>query len=131
MQVDACELVEINAKIFKIDEYYIEDIIKNLNQGGMKLTKVDQELLAECDSKNNNTNAKPHVKEGAMRTASIIICDLIGKLNSWGDLPNDKKSVLVFLPGLVEIFNFIEYCKDFYPKVEEGLEFIPLHSSLN
>ena len=30
MNDDACELVEINAKIFKIDEYYIEDIIKNL-----------------------------------------------------------------------------------------------------
>ena len=66
-----------------------------------------------------------------MRTASIIICDLIQKLNAWGDPPNDKKSVLVFLPGLVEIFNFIEYCREFYPKVEEFLEFIPLHSSLN
>ena len=67
-----------------------------------------------------------------MRAASIIICDLIERMNIWGDEPNDKKSILVFLPGLVEIFNFIEYCSTFYKQtIEEKLEFIPLHSSFN
>jgi len=39
-----------------------------------------------------------------MRAASIIICDTIERLNTFNDDPNEKKSVLVFLPGLAEIF---------------------------
>ena len=67
-----------------------------------------------------------------MRAASIIICDLIERMNIWGDEPNDKKSILIFLPGLVEIFNFIEYCNTFYRQlIQDSLEFIPLHSSFN
>jgi len=40
-----------------------------------------------------------------MRVASIIICQLIEKENTFKDDPNDeKKGILIFLPGYHEIF---------------------------
>ena len=48
---------------------------------------------------------KPQVKEGAMRVASLIICELIAKRNSFNEDPEgDKQSILIFLPGFAEIF---------------------------
>ena len=68
-----------------------------------------------------------------MRAASIIICEIIQKLNIFGDDPNEKKSILVFLPGLAEIFQFIDYLYEFYDKLwlSANFDLIPLHSSLN
>lgn len=76
---------------------------------------------------------KPVVKEGSMRAASLIICEIIQKLNIFGDDPNEKKSVLVFLPGLAEIHHFIDYLYEFYDHVwlNANFDLIPLHSSLN
>lgn len=72
-----------------------------------------------------------------MRVAAMIICDVIEKLNRFEEKTEqeDKKSVLVFLPGLHEIFEFIEFIKDTYesndnPWVRSTFELIPLHSSL-
>ena len=69
-----------------------------------------------------------------MRVATVIICDIIEKLNTFKD-SDAKKGVLVFLPGLHEIFEFIEFMTDrgFYDQkwINENLEIIPLHSSLS
>ena len=76
---------------------------------------------------------KPTVREGAMRAASIIICDIVVKNNMFNDDPELPKSVLVFLPGLAEIFQFMDYLREFYQNdfISKKLELIPLHSSLN
>lgn len=69
-----------------------------------------------------------------MRCATLIICDIIEKLNSFQeDYEKEKASILVFLPGLAEIFQFIEYMQEFYDRmwIKQHLELIPLHSSLN
>ena len=49
-----------------------------------------------------------------MRAASIIICDIIVKSNMFNDDLEQPKSVLVFLPGLAEIFQFMDYLREFY-----------------
>ena len=69
-----------------------------------------------------------------MRVASILICDIIDKQNTFSDdLDEDKRGILVFLPGLHEIFEFIDFIRDFYPSqwLTNHLELIPLHSSLS
>ena len=68
-----------------------------------------------------------------MRAASIIICDIVVKNNMFNDDPELPKSVLVFLPGLAEIFQFMDYLREFYQNdfISKKLELIPLHSSLN
>jgi hypothetical protein len=51
-----------------------------------------------------------------MRVASMIICDIIEKLNSFDDV--GKPSILVFLPGFNEIFSFMEFIKEWYKNDE-------------
>ena len=68
-----------------------------------------------------------------MRAASIIICDIITEKNMFNDDLACPKSILVFLPGLAEIFQFMDYLREFYTHdfISRKLELIPLHSSLN
>ena len=69
-----------------------------------------------------------------MRVAGLLICDAIERLNAFGDdLTKEKQSVLVFMPGLAEIFSFIDALHEWYDPVwlRNSLELIPLHSSLN
>ena len=69
-----------------------------------------------------------------MRVASIIICDVIEKKIVFNEyLEQGKQSILIFLPGLAEIYQFMEYLTEFYDKlwIKKNLELIPLHSSLN
>lgn len=46
---------------------------------------------------------KANVKESAMRVATLVICDIIEKLNSFDEQSTEKASILIFLPGLAEI----------------------------
>jgi hypothetical protein len=78
------------------------------------LTAQDKELIQEAIEASHSN--KPSIKEGVMRVASIIICDIIERQNTFNDDPDeDKKGILIFLPGLHEIFEFIEFIRDFYP----------------
>ena len=49
------------------------------------------------------------------------------------DQTDEKKGILVFLPGYHEIFQFIDFMKDFYSEqwLASNIEPIPLHSSLS
>ena len=49
-----------------------------------------------------------------MKVAAVLICDAIERLNRFQDDENDKKSILVFLPGLFEIFEFIDFINENY-----------------
>jgi hypothetical protein len=49
-----------------------------------------------------------------MKVAAMLICDVIEKHNRFNDEENDKKSVLVFLPGLFEIFEFMDFMNESY-----------------
>lgn len=126
---DPAEVVEINARTFKVTERYVDTIIQTIKDKCIRkqdlkddtdtsdlivLSDQDRELLYEAVETFNSN--KPSIKEGIMRVASILICDLIERLNLFGDnVEEEKKGVLVFLPGLHEIFEFIEFIKDFYP----------------
>ena len=133
---DKCDIIEINARMYEVKEFYLDAVINNIKkQTDLKLTGQDKEILME--SMEGAGTQKPQVKEGAMRAASIIICDIIGLKNYFHDNANELKSVLVFLPGLAEIMQFRDYIEEFYGKqtgsnsIYETLDFIPLHSSLN
>lgn len=68
-----------------------------------------------------------------MRVAAMLICDVIEKLNRFEDAEGEeKKSILVFLPGLHEIFEFIEFIRETYDQqwVRQTFELVPLHSAL-
>ncbi|TNV71351.1 hypothetical protein FGO68_gene11326 [Halteria grandinella] len=129
---DPASVVEINARMFPVEELYIDMLVENLlKESEITKTQQDKDLLYE--SRQIQEGNKPQVKEATMRVASMIICDVITRLNRFDEkLDDDKNSVLVFLPGLHEIFEFIEFIKETYDDkwVRETFDLIPLHSSL-
>lgn len=85
-------------------DFYLDEIIQNIfSDKNIAISKQDRDLL--LDSQENTGNyLKAQVKEGAMRVASLIVCDIIEKLKSFGETGDEKQSILVFLPGFAEIF---------------------------
>jgi HrpA-like RNA helicase len=74
---DPADIIEINARPFKVTEFYIDQIIKNIKsqREQLGLTAQDKELIHEAyESFHSN---KPSIKEGVMRVASILICDIV------------------------------------------------------
>jgi hypothetical protein len=49
-----------------------------------------------------------------MRIASLMICDVIEKCNMFQDGAEEKKGILIFLPGLFEIFEFMDFINEWY-----------------
>ena len=82
---DKCDVIEINARMYEVREFYLDQVIKNVQQQAniIKLTEQDKEILLE--SLEGTGIQKPQVREGAMRAASIIICDIIAAQNSFND----------------------------------------------
>lgn len=84
-QKDKSDVVEINARMFEVKEFYLDTIRQNLlqmdqkKQGGFSLSAQDKEILAEAVE--GTGLQKPMVKEGAMRAASLILCEIIEKQN--------------------------------------------------
>jgi len=128
---DPAEVIEINARLYEVKEFYVENVVKNIMQDTMiEKSGQDKDLLLECLTINEGN--KPQIKECSMKVAAMLICDVIEKNNRFLDDPDDKKSVLVFLPGLFEIFEFMDYLTEQYEPlwVRQHLELVPLHSSL-
>jgi HrpA-like RNA helicase len=84
----------------------------------IELSQEDKDLLLEALHSSNNY-IKPTVRLCSMRIASIIICDVIERLDKFNEMSNgqEKGSVLVFLPGLGEISEFIKFVYDSYDKL--------------
>lgn len=129
---DPASVVEINARMYPVEELYIDMLVENLlKEPAIQKSQQDRDLLYE--SRQISEGNKPQVKEATMRVASMLICDVITRLNRFEEKPDDdKNTVLVFLPGLHEIFTFIEFIKESYDDkwVRETFDLIPLHSSL-
>ena len=81
---DKCDIIEINARMYEVRQYYLDQVIKNIQQQLKdQLSSHDKEVLME--SLEGTGMQKPSVREGAMRAASIIICDIITKSNMFND----------------------------------------------
>ena len=80
---DPADVIEINARCFEIKEMYLDELIKNISADkNIEKTSQDKELFAEATDVTGGL-LKPMVRESAMRVASIIICDVIEKLNAF------------------------------------------------
>ncbi|CDW71563.1 nucleic acid helicase [Stylonychia lemnae] len=130
-QQDPADVIEINARLFEVKEFYLDQLVDNIRKDELiQKSAQDNDLLLESLSINECN--KPQIKECSMKVASLLICDVIERFNRFQDDENDKKSILVFLPGLFEIFEFIDFINENYDPmwVRNNLELIPLHSSL-
>lgn len=130
---DPAVVIEINARMFRVEEHYLDTVVGLLlnDDPDIKLTRQDRDLL--CEARQICEGNKPQVRESTMRVAAMLICDVIERLNKFEDnLAEDKKGVLVFLPGLHEIFEFIEFINETYDSqwVRKTFDLVPLHSAL-
>jgi HrpA-like RNA helicase len=131
---DPADVIEINFRLFQVEELYVDQIVDSLLQDrGIEKNRQTLDLILEA--RNVTEGNKPQVKESTMRVAAMIICEVIEKLDRFKDADEgegDKRSVLVFLPGLHEIFEFIDFIKETYDEkwVRESFDLVPLHSSL-
>lgn len=81
---DPADVIEINARLFKVEEFYLDTIVKNLKcDKNMTLSGQDRDLLD--DALTISDSKKPNVKESTMRVASLIICDIIERINAFSD----------------------------------------------
>lgn len=77
---DKCDIIEINARMFEVREFYLCEVAKNMRaDNNLKLSTQDKDMIFEALE--GQGTQKPQVKEGAMRAASILICDVIHRLN--------------------------------------------------
>ena len=75
-QNDPVDIIEINARPFKVTDFYIDEMINNIKKDEKRqLSPQDKDLLNEAIEFMHSN--KPSIKEGVMRVASIIICDFI------------------------------------------------------
>ena len=131
---DPADVIEINFRLFQVEELYVDQIVDSLLQdSGIEKNRQTLDLILEA--RNVTEGNKPQVKESTMRVAAMIICEVIEKLDRFKDADEgegEKRSVLVFLPGLHEIFEFIDFIKETYDEkwVRESFDLVPLHSSL-
>lgn len=91
--LDPCEVVRIDARPFNVKAFHIDEIIRNLKEPkhfkGHKLTAQDKEHLQEAFEHSHSN--KPAIKEGVMRVAAFIICDIIENHNMFNDTPDQDK----------------------------------------
>ncbi len=110
---DPADVIEINFRLFQVEELYVDQIVDSLLQDSdVKKDRQTVDLLLEA--RGSTEGNKPQVKDCTMRLAAMIICDVIERLDRFRDADEgegDKRSVLVFLPGLHEIFEFIEFIR--------------------
>ena len=80
----------------------------------------------------------PELSDTVVQTAVLFIVELLEirdffnelKRNAGGDYP-PKGTVLVFLPGIGEIMQFLEALNTYKPSIcKDQLHVVPLHSSL-
>ena len=65
-----------------------------------------------------------------MKVAALLILRIIEEKNAFGEKRSEKRTVLIFLPGLLEIFQLIEMIESENSSSYQNLLLIPLHSSL-
>jgi hypothetical protein len=88
--IDPADVIEINARCFAVKDFYLDEIIQNIfSDKDITLSPQDRDLLMEAKD-NSGNYLKAVIKEGSMRVASLIVADIIEKLNRFGETGDEK-----------------------------------------
>jgi HrpA-like RNA helicase len=123
-KTDPAPVISINKHYFQVKVMYLEYVLQGLDQV-LRISKTDPIY----DWINNFNPAAAALDEQVLRAAALLIVHLIEFENCFKEKPGEKKTILVFMPGLYEINSLIDYIED---EGEKGrnLDLIALHSSL-
>ncbi len=81
---DPADVIEINFRLFHVEDMYMDEIVDKMLEDS-QIPKSDQDREYLFDAKRICEGNKPQVKECSMRVASMLICDVIEKLNRFED----------------------------------------------
>jgi len=120
-------VVKIAEHKFKIDYYYLDELRGFGNIG--KLPTVQQmygNLANYFDSR------KPRFLPECVSIAANLIVNIFHLGNYFKDKDEDKKTILVFVPGFAEIFELMQEIQEICPseEIKKQLILLPLHSTI-
>ncbi|KAG0677570.1 hypothetical protein C6P42_000829 [Pichia californica] len=116
--------VHIEGRTFPIDDFYLDDVLTLSN---FKISRNNNYNNEENDNQDDNL-IKPSPDSKYFQNGNInydLISELISKIDCNLNLKNDSGSILIFLPGVLEI-------KKCLNKINDDLFWkLPLHSALS
>lgn len=124
---DSIAHVHIEGRTFPIEDYYLEDVlsITNFKISRNKNSYYDNDYDEEGSTNNLVT---PTVDSKFFQQGNInydLIAELVYKIDDVLNAKNDRGSILIFLPGVMEIKKCLNNIED------EGFWKLPLHSALS
>lgn len=93
-------VVNLNKQIYAIEIYYLDYILEGCYKM-LKLPKTDPVFESKTSIMNG---ARAGCSDETLRAATLLIVDLIELKNAFREKPGEKRTILVFMPGLMEIF---------------------------
>ena len=121
---DPAIVIYLNQHTYAVKVTYYEYVLEGI-EDVLKIPRTDQIF----DSFHNFNAASASLDEQVMRATALLIVHLIEVQNSFREDPGDKKTILVFMPGLFEIMQLHDMIL-FQGEKSKDLIVIPLHSSL-
>ena len=117
-------IIKIEESPHQIFEFSLDSIYLNIKNDPIISDKLKEEIiLGSCIFGNMMLDNPCFIKELFPVCASIIV--KISEENK-----NNKNGILIFLPGLGEIHELLEYLQNFFEFKKNNFEFLILHSKI-
>ncbi|KAK6462404.1 P-loop containing nucleoside triphosphate hydrolase protein [Scheffersomyces coipomensis] len=111
--------IHIKGRTFPIKDYYLDEILQDLD---FSITSYDGDVI------------KPKADSNFFKSGSInynLIAELCLSIDEKLTSENNHGSILVFLPGIMEISQCIQGLRQIFDKNNRNGRFLPLHSALS
>ncbi|CAI2359838.1 unnamed protein product [Moneuplotes crassus] len=121
---DPAVVIDVSSQSFAVKVTYLEFVLEGMDEV-LKIPKTDPIY----DIARNFNPAQASLDELTIRATSTLIVQLLEAKNSFKEEPGNKRTILVFMPGLHEIMQLIETIENEGSDAKDLL-LIPLHSSI-
>ena len=117
-------IIRIEESLHKIFEFSLDTIYFNIKNERNISDKLKEEIILGSSIFKNMMKSNPCF----MKELFPICAALIEKIND--ENKHNKNGILIFIPGLAEIHQLLDYLQDFFEEKKKYLEFLILHSQI-
>ena len=118
-------IIRINESLHQIYEFNLDTIYFNIKEERNISDKLKEEIVLGSSIFKNMMKSNPCF----MKELFPICAALIEKIND--ENRQNKNGILIFIPGLAEIHQLLDYLQDFFDEKKKYLEFLILHSQIS
>ena len=117
-------IIQINESIHHVYEFGLDTIYFNIKNERNISDKLKEEIVLGSSNFKNMMKSNPcFIKE-----LFPVCAALIEKIDD--ENKHNKNGILIFIPGLAEIHQLLDYLQDFFEEKKKHLEFLILHSQI-